>query len=215
MDRENSIKISLVVLFMSLLLPPAAQARPVSYAGGWMAMTMNDPDTNSAMLLYSPTAWLALGPFVEHYRDTDGELSGLQVNWLAKRWNLPDSQGNFYVLSGLGVANDDSHMNPGGYLGIEADWEDRRYFVSYENRYTAAGDDVRDEYRQKARVGIAPYVAEAGALHTWLMLQAEHMPESDDKFTVTPLVRLFKGAYLGEAGISNRGEFLFNFTATF
>jgi hypothetical protein len=215
MERKNRLKISGFVFLMALLLPAAAQARAVSYAEGWMAMTMNDPWTNSAMLLYSPTATFALGPFVDHYRDTDGELAGLQMNWLAKRWNNRDSQGNLFVLSGLGAANDGGDINPGGYLGLEGDWEDRRYYVSYENRYTAAGEDVKDEFQQKARIGIAPYVAEAGHLHTWLMLQADHMPEDEDHWTVTPLVRLFKGAYLGEAGISNRGEFLFNFTATY
>lgn len=194
-----------------ILCPIAANARPVSYAGGWMFMSMNDPSSNGASLLYSPTATTALGPFIDHYRDTDEELAGLQFNWLAKRWNNPDSQGNLFLLSGAGVADGDF----GGYAGLEADWEDRRYYASYENRYTDAGKDVKEEFQQKARIGIAPYVAEAGKLHTWLMLQADHMPESDDKWAVTPLVRLFKGDYLVEGGVSNHGEFLFNLTVTY
>lgn len=188
-----------------------AAARPVSYADGWMAMTMNDPTSNAATLLYSPTARFALGPFVEHYRETDGELYGLQANFLAHRWNNPDSQGNIYLLSGFGITSED---DGGGYVGMEADWEDRRYYVSYENRYTFA-DDVKEEYQQKARIGIAPYVAEYGGVHTWLMLQTDHMPEDKDTWTVTPLVRVFTGPYLGEAGVSNRGEFLFNLTITY
>jgi hypothetical protein len=47
------------------------------------------------------------------------------------------------------------------------------------------------------------------------MLQVDHMPEDKDHWTVTPLLRLFKGPVLGELGISNHGETLFNFTATF
>lgn len=198
-----------------LALAGTAQARPVSYKDGWMAMTMNDPWSNSAMLLYSPTATTAIGPFIEHYRDTDGELAGLQFNWLAKRWNNPDSQGNIYLLTGAGMANDDGDARMGGYIGTELDWEDRRYYISYENRYTAAGEDVKEEYQQKARIGIAPYVAEFGSLHTWLMLQVDHMPEDKDHVTLTPLVRLFKGPVLGELGISNHGETLFSLTATF
>ncbi|MEZ0260101.1 MAG: hypothetical protein ACAH80_03785 [Alphaproteobacteria bacterium] len=200
--------------FLALLMMTAAtpaDARPVSYKGGWMAMTMNDGFANSAALLYSPTATTAIGPFVDYYRDTDETLGGLQFNWLAHRWNNPDSQGNLYLLSGAGARDGGA----GGYLGMEADWEDRRYYVSYENRYTDAGEDVKEEFQQKARVGIAPYVAEAGQLHTWLMLQVDHTPEDDDNWRATPLVRLFKGPYLGEGGISNRGEVLFNFTATF
>lgn len=196
-------------VFAATALP--AQARPVSYAEGWMAMTTNDFASNAAMLLYSPTARAAFGPFVEHYRATDGELYGLQANFLAHRWNNPDSQGNVYLLSGFGITSEE---DAGGYIGLEADWEDRRYYVSYENRYTFAGD-VKEEYQQRARAGIAPYIAEYGGVHTWLMLQADHMPEDKDTWTLTPLVRVFSGPYLGEAGVSTRGEFLFNLTVTY
>ena len=195
--------------------PLAAKARPVSYSGGWMFMTGNDMSTNGASLVYSPTATTGIGPFFDHYRDTDGELAGISLNWLARRWNNRDSQGNFYLLSGFGVASGTGRQRAGGYAGMEADWEDRRYYISYENRYTAAGEDVRQEFQQKGRLGIAPYVAEAGGVHTWLMLQADHTPEDQDNWTVTPLVRVFKGDYLAEAGVSNRGTFLFNLMITY
>lgn len=208
------MKLKIFAFLLVSLLPATAFARPVSYADGWMAMTTNDPWSNSAMLLYSPTARFSLGPFIDHYRETDGELFGLQANYLANRWNNPDSQGNLFLLSGWGVASAHDDEDLGGYVGLEADWEDRRYYVSYENRYTFA-NDAKEEYQQKARVGIAPYVAEYGGLHTWLMLQADHMPEGDDKWTATPLVRIFKGAYLGEFGLSDDGKFLFNFTVTY
>lgn len=201
----------LILFLFMILLPATVHARPVSYAGGWMGMTANDGDINHASVMYSPTAYFAIGSFIDHYRDTDGELYGLSANWLAKRWNNPDSQGNFYFLSGLGMTSED---DAGGYIGMEAGWEDRRYYVSYENRYTFA-DDVKEEFQQKARVGIAPYVAEYGGLHTWLMLQVDHMPEGRDHFTATPLIRLFKGDYLAEAGISSEGDILFNLTVTY
>lgn len=206
------MKFGAAIFALCLLAATPAEARPVSYKGGWMAMTMNDFGSNGASVLYSPTATTAIGPFADYYRDTDETLAGLQFNWLAHRWNNPDSQGNLFLLSGAGAT---SEGGAGGYLGMEADWEDRRYYVSYENRYTDAGEDVKQEFQQKARIGIAPYVAEAGQLHTWLMLQVDHTPEDDHNWRATPLVRLFKGAYLGEAGVSNRGEFLFNLTATF
>lgn len=60
---------------------------------------------------------------------------------------------------------------------MAADWENRRLFVSYENRYVNAG--AFDElWTQKGRVGVAPYVAEAGALHTWLMFEAGYSAEA-------------------------------------
>ena len=203
------------LVFLWAFLPLTAEARPVSYAGGWMLMTGNDPAENNLSLMYSPTAKYSIGPFLNHYRDTDGELAGMQFNWLAKRWNNPDSQANIYFLSGLGIANDDGNRRAGGYAGLEADWEDRRYYISYENRYTAAGEDVKQEFQQKGRIGIAPYIAESGSLHSWLMLQVDHKPEDRDPWTVTPLLRLFKGDYLAEAGISTDGRFLFNLLITY
>ncbi|MDI1227327.1 MAG: hypothetical protein PSY14_06565 [bacterium] len=201
--------------FLCALQPHDADARPVSYAGGWMLMANNDMFENTLSAMYSPKATYSIGPFISHYRDTDGELAGMQFNWLAKRWNNPDSQGNLYFLSGLGIANDDGDARAGGYAGIEADWEDRRYYLSYENRYTAAGEGVKQEFQQRSRIGIAPYVAEAGSLHSWLMLQVDHNPEDRDTWTVTPLLRVFKGDYLAEAGISDSGRFLFNIAITY
>lgn len=64
---------------------------------------------------------------------------------------------------------------------------------------------------QSARVGWAPYEGDYGDLHTWLMLEVDHSPESEDNFTVTPLIRMFKGVHLVEAGMNNHGEVLFNY----
>jgi hypothetical protein len=186
-----------------------AQARPVSYPGGWTLMAMNDGDKNSLHLHYSPTARMSLGYRFEHWREMDFSLHAVQMNNLLRRWNRKDSQANIYLKSGLGVADGNVH-GPAGFTGLAADWENRRLFTSYENRYTVAGDQV-DFYQQSARIGWAPYEGDYGDLHSWLMLQVEHMPESDHHFTVTPLVRFFKGVHLLEAGMNNRGEVLFNY----
>lgn len=214
MPWGNSAKLA-AFSFLLALIPAPAQARPIAYAGGWMFMSSNDQFENDASIVYSPTATTGFGAFLDHYRDTDGELAGLEFNWLAKRWNNPDSQANVYFLSGLGVSNDNGDERLGGFGGLEADWESRRYYVSYENRYTDAGKEVRQEFQQKGRVGIAPYIAESGSLHSWLMLQVDHFPEDKDPWTVTPLVRVFKGDYLAEAGVSNNGRFLFNLMITY
>lgn len=214
MSRTFSISSSVLAIAALLCLGTEALARPVSYADGWMAMATNDGQNNALMLLYSPTAAFSFGPFAEHNRQSDGTLYGLQANYLVRRWNARDSQGNFYFLSGWGMARNEGDLDPGGYAGIEADWEDRKYYVSFENRYTFA-NNVQEEYTQKARIGFAPYVADYGALHTWFMLQADHRPENKDSFTLTPFVRLFKGTSLGEVGVSDKGDLLFNFTITY
>ncbi len=202
------------LLGMGLFIPPAF-ARPVSYPGGVTAMTINDGDTNSLHLHYSPTAKMSLGYKFEYWRDNEMTINAVQMNNLLKRWNKRDSQANLYLKSGVGVAYSDygdfdGETDVAAFTGIAADWEDRRRFISYENRYTEAGD-IDDFFMQSARVGWAPYEGDYGDLHTWLMLQVEHKPEGDDHYTVTPLVRLFKDVHLVEVGMNNRGELLFNY----
>jgi hypothetical protein len=200
-------------------LAAPALARPISYPGGWMLMQMNDSSVNSLQLQYTPTAKYSLGYTGEYWRDEEWQFHGIQLNNLLKRWNNKDSQANLYLFSAAGVAYSDLGSFEGkteaaGFTGIEADWEDRRFFTSYENRLTYAGD-ITKEFRQKGRIGIAPYIGDYGDLHTWFMLQVDHAPSSRDKLTVTPLVRLFKGTTLLEAGVNNNGKILINFMQTF
>ena len=202
-------------LIISLSLAQEVQARPVSYPSGWTFMTMNDGDKNTAHLHYSPTAKTSFGYKFEYWRDRDFTLHAAQMNNLLKRWNKKHSQANLYLKSGLGVATShegafDGDSSPAGFTGLAADWEDRRTFISYENRYTEAGK-IDDFYSQSARIGFAPYEGDYGDLHTWLMLQVEHMPEAAHNVTVTPLVRFFKDVHLVEAGMNTRGELLFNY----
>lgn len=190
-------------------------ARPISYPEGWTLMLMNDGDKNIAHIHYSPTINASIGYKFENWRDKEMVLNSVQVNNLLKRWNNSQSQANAYLKSGIGVAYSDADKHDGktsmaGFTGMALDWEDRRYFASYENRYTEAGA-IDDFYQQSARVGITPYIGDYGDLHTWLMVQVEHSPESADHFTVTPLVRFFKDVHLLEAGMNNRGELLFNY----
>lgn len=203
------------LLGVGLVISSIVQARPVSYPGGWTGMMMNDGDKNSVHIHYSPTAKRSLGYRFEYWRDKKVTLNTVQMNNLLKRWNNKDSQANLYLKSGVGIAYSDIDgldrtTSAAGFVGLAADWEDRRFFISYENRYTEAGE-MGDFFQQSARIGVAPYVGNYGDLHTWLMLQVEHMPESDDDFTVTPLVRLFKDVHLFEAGVSHRGEAILNY----
>jgi hypothetical protein len=203
------------LLVIGLILPCSIQARPVSYPGGWTLMAMNNSDVNSLHVHYSPTARYSLGYKFEHWRDRDFDLHAVQFNSLLKRWNKPESQANLYFKAGVGVATGrggerDEGTSAGGFAGFAMDWEDRRRFISYENRFTATG--VSDAFfQQTARLGWAPYEGDYGDLHTWLMVQVDHAPTAEHTLTVTPLVRLFKGVHLVEGGINQRGDLLFNY----
>lgn len=211
-----------LLLFITAILASfsvTAVARPVSYPGGWTVMQMNDAVSNSLHVHYSPTATYSIGYKGEYFRDGEWQFHGLQLNNLLKRWNQPDAQANLYLKSGAGVAYSDQgsfddKTEASGFIGLATDWENRRFFTSYENRAFYAGD-IEKEFSQKARMGVAPYVGDYGDLHTWLMLQVDHMPSAEDELTVTPLVRFFKGPTLVEAGVNNNGKILFNFVQRF
>ncbi len=208
----------LLPLFV-IIFASSAQARPVSYPGGWTVIQTNDSESHSLLWHYSPSAKYSLGYRLEYMRDGDYTLNMLQNNILLKRWNERDSQANLYLKSAIGAAYSDhgdfeGEIEPAAFTGMAADWEDRRYFISYENRASYAGDIDRG-FSQRARVGIAPYIGDYGDLHTWLMLELQHFPKRDEHFRVAPLVRFFKGVGLMEAGIDSEGDLLFNWIYRF
>jgi len=202
-------------LALAALAAPAS-ARPVSYAGGWTAMQDNNGMYSSLHVHYSPTATDSIGLYVEQNWDMDQTFTGLQYNRLVRRWNAPQSQGNLYLKLGAGVADpfEGSSAQAANFAGIAADWETRRVFVSYDVRARDFGVD--ESVSHAARLGVAPYVAEFGALHTWAMVQVENLPDADEPITVTPLLRFFKGPLLVEAGYTlEEEEFLLNWTWRF
>lgn len=179
-----------------------------------MAMTMNDSMENTATISYSPTAKDAFGFRTDYMRNDQTTLHTLTYNRLLQRWNNSDSQANIFLMTGAGVGEESGDISPAGFIGMEADWESRRYYVSYENRFIAS--TVNEQYfDQKARIGIAPYVGDYDALHTWVMLQVQNNPTSNEKFIVTPLIRTFNTEFLTEVGYSSNKTLLFNATWQF
>jgi hypothetical protein len=165
---------------------------------------------------YSPTVTDSIGLYVEQNWDMDTRFTGLQYNRLVRRWNAPQSQGNLYLKLGAGAADPfaGGDTDLGSFAGVAADWETRRVFVSYEVRARDFGPD--ESVSHAARLGIAPYVAEFGDLHTWAMVQVENHPDAEDPVSVTPLLRFFKGPLLVEAGYTlEEEEFLLNWTWRF
>ena len=197
-----------------LFLPLDAHARPISYPGGWMAMTMNDFSMNEFELSYTVAPTWAVGVQHDYFRNDGVNADTAKVTYLLHRWNAPDSQGNLYLQSGAGTAWKDGSQRAAVFTGVTADWESRRWFLSYDNRFFDAGNIERYAHHS-TRVGIAPYIGHYGDLHTWLMLQTDYYTNQDKNFSVTPLVRLFKGNDLAEFGVNLRGGVLFHYMHTF
>lgn len=197
-------------------VPAVADARPVSYPGGWTVMQRNGGDFSSVHAHYSPTFQDSIGYYGESNWEGDWTYQGVQYNRLIKRWNAPASQANLYFNASAGFAEayEGSDGELAGFIGMAADWETRRWFTSYSARAYDLGFD--QEFKQAARIGVAPYIGDYGDLHTWLMLEVENQPEADAPVTVTPLVRFFYGVQLLEVGYTPETErFLANWIVRF
>lgn len=198
---------------------PSAEARPVSYDGGWTVIEETDRQMTSLWTHYTVRHDFSLGQRSWWDRGGDYAVHGVQGTYLAKRWFGENYQANIYLFGGAGVAHgvgdNPADARAAGFGGVLADWETRRLFVSYKAMGIEAGS-IDASAMQAARVGIAPYVANTGALHTWLMVEVDHRPENDDPIGVTPLVRFFKGPALLELGWSvTDDQPLVNFTYRF
>lgn len=205
---------SLAILAVFFLMPFTARANPIPYTDGWMIMQENNTRENLFHAVYGLTPDFSAGISDEWFKDKGYWLHSAQLNYLAGRQNLPDAQMNLYLMSGLGAALKSDEAHPAGWAGILANYETRRWYLSYDNNLTYA-QTIETSFAQKARVGIAPYIGEYKDVHTWLMLQFEHYPGTDHEFVVTPMVRLFKDTYLGEIGYSSDHKILFNWNVTF
>lgn len=199
-----------------MLLTSIVHARPVSWPDGWTVMQKNNHIETRVHTHFSPNAFNSVGMVYRNGHESDSEYVGVQWNHLLKRRNTRFSQANVYLRAGIGREEVSGDRSTLGSIGVAADWETRRWFTSYSATYED-GDDNKDrvDFEQFARFGVAPYVAEYGNLHTWLMLQVHHRPAVDNEIVVTPLVRLFHGNYLAEAGISDDGDALFNWIVRF
>lgn len=182
------------------MVSPQADARPVSYPGGWTIMQQNNGDFSSVHVHYSPTFQDSVGLYAESNWAEDFSFAGVQYNRLLKRWNGDNSQANLYFKAAAGGAQgyDADDVDGAGFVGIAADWETRRWFASYEGRAWRIGE--KDLAKQAVRAGVAPYVGDYGDLHTWLMVEVENNPTAEESVTTTPLVRFFKGVQMVELG---------------
>lgn len=215
MDHIRMAKTGLLIAASLLLISPKAEAKPISYVGGTMAMQENDETGHTLSLDYTIDPQFAVGLYAK--KETGGkafETIGPQLNTLIKRWNLPEGQGNIFNMTGAGVSRYHGDNEASAWTSMLADYETRRIFTSYELRLMYAGDIEKSAW-QRARVGFAPYLANYDDLNTWLMLQVDHHPAKNESLVVTPLVRFFYKTTLVEAGYSSNNHAMFNWVLQF
>jgi MerR family Zn(II)-responsive transcriptional regulator of zntA len=217
-NRKSKAVIAAIIIGAAAFFssPEMAQAKPLSYVGGTMAMQENDETGHTLSIDYTfdPKYAVALYAKKEGNQDKEFLTVGPQLNTLIKRWNFSDGQANIFNLTGAGVSHWRGDDEFSAWTGFLADYETRRIFTSYEVRGMYAGDLEKSVW-QRARVGVAPYVAGYDDLNTWFMVQVDHHPAKYDTLVVTPLVRFFYKTTLVEAGYSSNDRVMFNWLLQF
>ena len=203
-----------ILVFLNNLI-----ARPVSYSGGWTMMSYNDYFRNTLLTHFSPSSKYSVGYMTQYWQTEEYWINAFNLNFLANRINKKHSQTNFYIKGGLGILSTDykeydGKNEPVSYGEFAIDWETRRYFISYSSFFMKSLS-VDSTAMQKARIGYAPYIADYGSLHTWLMFELNNMPENKDSLISNFVIRLFKSTNLVELGIDENKNTTLNFIKRF
>ena len=207
------LKFIIIFNFTSLL-----HTRPVSYVGGWTLMSFNDYNRNSLLMHYTPSSKYSIGYNIEYWNDKEYWINNLNLNYLLKRINTKNSQANFYFKSGFGLLHSNFKENEKKKeyvtkLNFSSDWETRRKFVSYSSELIKS-EAIANIFLQKARLGFAPYIANYGEIHTWLMYELNYM-STDTNFKSAAILRFFKSTNLLETGLDEDGTILLNYIKRF
>lgn len=205
---------TLLLFGLLIFAPQVLIAHMVTYKDGYTIASMAGPDFGLFKGAYTFHPRFAAS--FEHYRwlDTNEQQKQrgvFQLNSRLKRWNAPDSQGNIYA--GVGYGEDETFA-----YQVEADWEDRQYYVwgsfrglDSDAKANAGELGSGNQSIKKLRAGLAPYVVNADALHTWLILEYENNSFMSDRESLTPFIRLFYKNFLTELGYGFDNQFRFNF----
>lgn len=198
------------IISISLLLAATVAAHPVAFEGAYQLMLGTAGSVQNLEFYRSYSAHAAWGLHAMRFEDDEEEIfTGLQHNWLLKRWNLPSAQANVYAGLGGGLAGEvGGGASPGGIGFFRTDYETRRIYTAFDAKWVESDDVSRGVF--SAAVGIAPYKAEFDQLNTWLILQVEHVTGMEDELDIIPKVRLFKGQYFLELGSTLRGQPIVN-----
>ena len=142
-------------------------------------MSFNDYNRNSLLVHYTPSSKYSLGYNTEYWNNEEYWLNNLNLNYLLKRINTKNSQANFYLKSGFGVLYSDFNENEKKReyfttLNFSTDWETRKKFFSYSTELIKS-ETIAHTFIQTARLGLAPYVANYGEIHTWLMYEYNYI----------------------------------------
>ncbi len=205
------------------------QAKPIAYARGTTAMLeYGGGGMLESQIFYAPRFNYSFGLSALQLENARGtrDQAVARANYLIKRWNLPSAQGNLFGYAGIGTARtrypsssglgaDGQNMptNASGFAssaGWQADFETRWF-------YSSARMDWNHAHSQSFRIdttqlGLAPYAHGYQDWATFFLLQARHYQgeigavKIESGVELAALVRLFRGNFWLEAGVTDRGK---------
>lgn len=203
-----------LVLVLFSLFTLRGYAHPVSFQGATSLMSSNREGETELSLHYSLRYWMSLG--INTYKFPEQEATFLRTNFLLKRWNNPDSQGNIYLGVGHGFdrlkdeADQKNKVVQRSMGSLEADWESRKLYISgLHTQFSESSYEL-----SRLRMGIAPYLADYNDLNTWFIVQFDKV-KGKDNIETTQFVRLFYRNMLIEIGAVYGGGFALNLMAHF
>lgn len=205
-------------VLLSLFIVAEVEAHPVAFKGSYSIMTWNSKDMSDWMFTHSFTSNFSATARYLRLNTEDGERTfyAPQASYLLKRWNELDSQANVYLSAGHGVEKINNKTKSVSTAAIEADWESRKYYISFrEEALIAHKNSSKNIYQSKFRVGFAPYLARFDEINGWFILQADNNNKREKEFELTPFIRLFYHNVLTEFGVSSKGDAQFNFMVHF
>lgn len=222
MNRSIILTVPALILGMG----DSLHAKPIAYAHGSTAMLeYGGGSMLEAQVFYAPKYSYSLGLSALRLENARGrrDQTVLRANYLLKRWNLPKAQGNLFVYAGIGKARTrllagtstfkPQSLNRSGFAssaGWQADYETRWFYSSARIDWNYA---LAQSYRiDTAQIGLAPYAHGYQDWATFFLLQARHFHGDigaqpvETGVELAAMLRVFRGNFWLEAGITDRGK---------
>lgn len=202
------------IIGLILLFSVKTWAHPVSYKDALGIMSYNSPETNELLMTYSFNFNYAAA--LLYLRDAKSEFAIPRLNYLLKRWNNSDSQGNIYLSGGVGSEKFNDKISNARLVELIADWEDRQYYTYIEHLNLTRDNELnimlpdRNYNHTKLRLGYAPFLADYNELNVWTILQFDKH-NKEKQIEATPYLRFFMKNVLWEVGAGFDGSTKFNF----
>ena len=206
---------SFFLAFQCLIWTQSVHAHPTSYEGGFSFMSEMSKKNQEFTMIYSPKYWLGTGAVFTRSPEKFNIITS-QIGWLMKRWNLPESQGNAYLLGGIGYGiltqSMEQEISGGMYrFGIQLDYETRRIytFTRYvEHRFFKDNKRIDDQF--SAALGFAPYLGKFDELNSWVIFKFTASDRFNERAYIF-MLRFFYKNFLWEIGQDFDGNSQLNF----